>query len=40
MCSWKSNFAYLALAKRPKVRSHANDVVESRVGALVDQERT
>lgn len=30
---------YLALTVRPKVRSHANDVVQPRVCALVDQQR-
>jgi hypothetical protein len=33
-------FAYLALAKGPEVGAHADDVVETRVGALVDQQRT
>ena len=31
---------YLALAVSPKVGDHADDVVESRVCALVDEKRT
>jgi hypothetical protein len=30
----------LALTIRPKVRTHTNQIVQSRVGALVDQQRT
>lgn len=37
---WKENKTYLALAVRPKVSDHADDVVESRVCALVDEDRT
>lgn len=36
----KGKCSYLALAKCPEVRSHADDVVESRVGALVNQKGT
>lgn len=38
---WKIQICstYLSLAIRPEVCTHANDVVQSRVGALVNQER-